>query len=63
MNSIWVWENNNATDEEIANCNGDYYGCEICKNRGRCIKMTMSSLTDAITEARNKTTRRKVQIK
>ena len=27
------------TDEQIEVCQGDYYGCEICRNKKRCIQL------------------------
>lgn len=43
-----VYENPNATDEEIANCHGDYIGCEICCNVDRCLDMMLKKLDKAI---------------
>jgi hypothetical protein len=33
-----------ATDEEIRNCPGDYYGCEICPYTETCFGMLLDSL-------------------
>ena len=46
MNEIWY--NTKATDEEIANCHGDYIGCEICCNVDRCLDMMLKKLDKAI---------------
>ena len=43
-----IWYNPKATDEEIANCRGDYIGCEICCNVGRCFGMMLKKLDEAI---------------
>ena len=43
-----VYEKRNATDEEIRNCRGDYIGCEICPNVGRCLEMMLERLDKAI---------------
>ena len=43
-----VWYNTKATDEEIANCHGDYIGCEICCNVDRCLNMMLKKLDKAI---------------
>lgn len=31
-----LWEQHSVTDKEIAACEGDYIGCEICYWRKRC---------------------------
>lgn len=46
-----IYYNPKATDEEIANCKGDYIGCEICCNVGRCMDMTLKKLDEAIRKA------------
>ena len=43
-----IYYNPKATDEEIANCKGDYIGCEICCNVGRCMDMILKKLDEAI---------------
>ena len=43
-----IWYDTNATDEEIRNCQGDYIGCEICRNAGRCLNMMLERLDKAI---------------
>jgi hypothetical protein len=43
-----IWYNPKATDEEIAHCKGDYIGCEICCNVGRCFDMLLKKLDNAI---------------
>ena len=43
-----IYYNPKATDEEIANCQGDYIGCEICCNAGRCLNMMLERLDKAI---------------
>ena len=43
-----IWYNTNATDEEIANCRGDYIGCEICRYANRCIDIKLKRLDEAI---------------
>lgn len=49
MEFIW---NRIATDEEIANCNGDYYGCEICRNCNRCAELLIQRLNQANNQTR-----------
>ena len=43
-----IWYNSQATDEEIAECRGDYIGCEICCNVKRCFGMLSAKLEDSI---------------
>lgn len=48
MISVDIWHNPRATNEEIASCKGDYIGCEICCNSGRCLDMMLKKLDNAI---------------
>ena len=43
-----IYYNPKATDEEIRNCPGDYIGCEICCNAGRCLSLMLKRLDEAI---------------
>lgn len=43
-----IYEKPNATNEEIANCQGDYIGCEICRYADRCIDIKLKRLDEAI---------------
>lgn len=42
-----LWEQHSATDKEIAACEGDYIGCEICYWRKRCA-MLLSKKIDEV---------------
>lgn len=46
---MYIWEKN-ATDEEIKNCSGDYIGCEICRNVGRCNEIVSEEVDAVIKE-------------
>lgn len=54
MISTDIWYNPKATDEEIAECRGDYIGCEICCNVKRCFGMLSAKLEDAMKSIQNK---------
>ena len=41
-----IWYDSQATDEEISNCQGDYIGCEICRNQKRCVKLMLDRLNN-----------------
>ena len=43
-----IYYNPDATDEEISECFGDYYGCEVCVNKGKCLAMICKELQAAI---------------
>ena len=45
-----IYYNPDATDEEISECIGDYYGCEICCNQGRCFSMLRDKLEATLRE-------------
>ncbi len=47
MDEIWY---RTASDEEIANCPGDYIGCEICRNQKRCFELMAQRLQKATDE-------------
>lgn len=47
-----IYYNPDATDEEISECIGDYYGCEICCNQGRCFSMLRDKLEATLKEAK-----------
>lgn len=46
-----IWEHN-ATDEEIAECDGDYIGCEICRHKKRCLKLKLEQLEQVMQESK-----------
>ena len=50
MNEIWDYI---ATDKEIIECNGDYIGCEICRNVKRCLELKLKKLEQAMQESKN----------
>lgn len=35
-----------VTDEEIAACEGDYHGCEICYWRKRCVMLLSKKIEE-----------------
>lgn len=37
-----------VTDEDIKNCIGDYYGCEICRYQDRCFSILDEKLSKII---------------
>ena len=39
-----IWYNPDATDDEIETCVGDYYGCEICINKDKCLSILSDRL-------------------
>lgn len=41
-----------ATDEEIAECFGDYYGCSVCMHQRKCLEMLRSKLVNALDESK-----------
>lgn len=41
-----LWEQRSATDEEIAACEGDYIGCEICRWSKRCAMLLIEKLEE-----------------
>ena len=43
-----IYEQPTATNEEIKNCSGDYYGCEICRFACRCIEIKLGELNSLI---------------
>ena len=45
-----IWYNPDATDDEIATCIGDYYGCEICINKEKCLSILSDRLEAALKE-------------
>ena len=47
MDEIWY---RTASDEEIAKCQGDYIGCEICRNQKRCFELMAQRLQKATDE-------------
>lgn len=47
-----IYYNPDATDEEISECIGDYYGCEICCNQGRCFSMLRDKLEATLKEVK-----------
>lgn len=57
MDEIWYRK---ASDEEIAKCQGDYIGCEICRNQKRCFELMAQRLQKAIDE-NNKVKSREVK--
>ena len=46
MDEIWYRA---ASDDEVAQCTGDYIGCEICQNQKRCAEL-MTQRLQKITE-------------
>lgn len=45
MGDIWY---RTASDDEIAECPGDYIGCEICQNQKRCLEMKTQLLQKVV---------------
>ena len=45
-----LWEHRKVTDEEIAACEGDYYGCEICYWRKRCAMLLSKKIEEVQNE-------------
>ena len=41
-----LWEHRKVTDEEIAACEGDYHGCEICYWRKRCAMLLSKKIEE-----------------
>ena len=41
-----LWEHRKVTDEEIAACEGDYIGCEICYWRKRCAMLLSKKIEE-----------------
>lgn len=41
-----LWEQHSATDKEIAACEGDYIGCEICRWSKRCAMLLIEKLEE-----------------
>lgn len=41
-----LWEQHSATDEEIAACEGDYIGCEICRWSKRCAMLLYKKIEE-----------------
>lgn len=41
-----LWEQHSATDEEIAACEGDYIGCEICRWSKRCAMLLSKKIEE-----------------
>lgn len=44
MKAMEIWYDKSATDQEIKECRGDYIGCEICVNAGRCFSLLLEKL-------------------
>ena len=40
----------NPTEEDIRNCSGDYYGCEICRHKHRCMEYMLTDINKIIEE-------------
>ena len=45
-----LWEHRKVTDEEIAACEGDYHGCEICYWRKRCAMLLSKKIEEVQNE-------------
>ena len=44
MEIMEIWYDKSVTDQEIKECHGDYIGCEICVNAGRCFSLLLEKL-------------------
>lgn len=40
------------TDKEIKKCEGDYIGCEICRNKNRCNQIKLEELEAAMKDCK-----------
>lgn len=47
-----IYYNPDATDEEISECFGDYYGCNVCIHKRKCLEILHSKLQSALAESK-----------